>query len=178
MAITNMGGNSEAAWRALPDNLVARGLRSPELVIVDGGSGLDKAHAALWPAVALQRRAAHKHRNPLAHAPDRLHEEGSADYTDMIYAASRGEIEAKRKASHESSGSNAKPPPTAWRRREIAYSPSPASRQANGNQSEPLTPSSASTRKSSDGSRPKPLCRARKPPRCRSGLCWPRGRSL
>jgi transposase-like protein len=31
----------------LLDNLVARGLRPPELVIVDGGSGLDKALAAL-----------------------------------------------------------------------------------------------------------------------------------
>ena len=49
LAIKNMGGESEAAWRALLDNLVARGLRTPELVIVDGGSGLDKALAALWP---------------------------------------------------------------------------------------------------------------------------------
>ena len=38
LAIKNMGGESEAAWRALLDNLVARGLRTPELVIVDGGS--------------------------------------------------------------------------------------------------------------------------------------------
>ncbi len=33
-----------------------------------------------------------------AHAPDRLHEEISADYTDMIYADTKQEIEAKRKA--------------------------------------------------------------------------------
>ena len=37
LAIKNMGGESEAAWRALLDNLVARGLKTPELVIVDGG---------------------------------------------------------------------------------------------------------------------------------------------
>jgi putative transposase len=39
----------------------------------------------------------HKHRNLLAHAPERLHEEVSADYTDMIYAASAKEVEAKSK---------------------------------------------------------------------------------
>jgi DnaJ-class molecular chaperone len=49
LAIKNMGGESEAAWRALLDNLVTRGLAKPDLVIVDGGSGLDKALAALWP---------------------------------------------------------------------------------------------------------------------------------
>ena len=98
LAIKNMGGESEAAWRALLDNLVARGLRTPELIIVDGGSGLDKALAALWPDTPVQRCTVHKHRNLLAHAPDRLHEEVWADYNDMIYAATRKEIEAKRKA--------------------------------------------------------------------------------
>ena len=43
-------------------------------------------------------RTVHKHRNLLAHAPERLHEEISADYTDMIYAESAKEIEARRKA--------------------------------------------------------------------------------
>src|SRR4051795_5426394 len=43
-------------------------------------------------------RIVHKHRNLLAHAPDRLHEEVSADYTDMIYAATPKEIEARRRA--------------------------------------------------------------------------------
>jgi putative transposase len=98
LAIKNMGGESEAAWRALLDNLIARGLKTPELVIVDGGSGLDKALAVLWPDAPVQRCTVHKHRNLLAHAPDRLHEEISADYTDMIYAKTRQEIEAKRKA--------------------------------------------------------------------------------
>ena len=40
----------------------------------------------------------HKHRNLLAHAPDRLHEEVSADYTDMIYAANATEVAERRKA--------------------------------------------------------------------------------
>jgi putative transposase len=98
LAIKNMGGESEAAWRVLLDDLVNRGLKTPELVIVDGAAGLDKALAALWSAMLVQRCTVHKHRNLLAHAPDRLHEEVSADYNDMIYAASKSEIEAKRKA--------------------------------------------------------------------------------
>jgi len=98
LAIKNMGGESEAAWRALLDNLVARGLPTPELVIVDGAPGLEKALAALWPQAPVQRCTVHKHRNLLAHAPERLHEEISAGYTDMIYAATPKEIEARRKA--------------------------------------------------------------------------------
>ena len=46
----------------------------------------------------VQRRTVHKHRNLLAHAPDRLHEEISNDYKDMIYAETKQEAEARRKA--------------------------------------------------------------------------------
>jgi transposase-like protein len=98
LAARSMGGESEAAWRAVLDDLVARGLRTPEFLIVDGAAGLEKALAALWPAVPTQRCTVHKHRNLLAHAPERLHDEVSADYTDMIYAATAQEVEAKRKA--------------------------------------------------------------------------------
>lgn len=98
LAIRAMGGESEAAWRAVLDDLVARGLRTPEFLITDGAAGLEKALAALWPTVPAQRCTVHKHRNLLAHAPERLHEEISADYTDMIYAETAKEIEARRKA--------------------------------------------------------------------------------
>ena len=98
LAIRSMGGESEAAWRALLDDLVKRGLRTPELVIADGAPGLEKALAALWPDAPVQRCTVHKHRNLLAHAPERLHEEISNDYRDMIYAATRAEVEARRKA--------------------------------------------------------------------------------
>ena len=98
LAIRAMGGESEAAWRAVLDDLVARGLRTPEFLIIDGAAGLEKALAALWPTVPAQRCTVHKHRNLLAHAPERLHEEISADYTDMIYAGCAKEIEARRKA--------------------------------------------------------------------------------
>jgi putative transposase len=98
LAVKSMGGESEEAWRTLLDDLVKRGLRTPELVIADGAPGLEKALAALWPDVLVQRCTVHKHRNLLAHAPERLHEELSADYKDMIYAATKQEVEAKRKA--------------------------------------------------------------------------------
>jgi putative transposase len=98
LAVRNMGGESEAAWRGVLDDLIARGLRTPEFLIIDGGAGLERALAALWPDVPTQRCTVHKHRNLLAHAPETLHEEVSAEYTDMIYAASAKEVETKRKA--------------------------------------------------------------------------------
>ena len=98
LAVKNMGGESEAAWRTLLDDLVKRGLATPELVIVDGAPGLEKALAARWSNVPVQRCTVHKHRNLLAHAPERLHEEISNDYKDMIYAATKQEIATKRKA--------------------------------------------------------------------------------
>ena len=89
-----MGGESEAAWRLVLDDLLARGLRTPEFLIIDGAAGLERALASLWPDVPAQRCTVHKHRNLLAHAPDALHEEVSADYTDMIYAATAPEGQA------------------------------------------------------------------------------------
>jgi transposase-like protein len=98
LAAKNMGGETSEAWRVVLDDLVKRGLRRPEFLIVDGGSGLEQALAGLWGDVPTQRCTVHKHRNLLAHAPQRLHEQVSADYTDMIYAASSGEVEARRRA--------------------------------------------------------------------------------
>ena len=98
LAVKNMGGETSQAWRAVLDDLVKRGLRKPELLIVDGGTGLEQALAALWGDVPTQRCTVHKHRNLLAHAPQRLQEEVSADYNDMIYATSAAEIEARRRA--------------------------------------------------------------------------------
>jgi len=98
LAIKQMGGESTEAWRTVLDDLIKRGLRRPELLIVDGGTGLESAIAAVWDSVPVQRCTVHKHRNLLAHAPERLHEEISDDYNDMIYAATREEIEKRRKA--------------------------------------------------------------------------------
>ncbi len=98
LSVKNMGGESEAAWRGVLDDLIARGLRTPEFLMVDGGAGLDRALAALWPDVPVQRCTVHKHRNLLAHAPDALHEEITADYTDMIYAETAKAVQDRRRA--------------------------------------------------------------------------------
>ena len=73
LAIKSMGGESAEAWRTVLDDLIKRGLRRPEFLIVDGAPGLDKAIAAVWDGVPVQRCTVHKHRNLLAHAPERLH---------------------------------------------------------------------------------------------------------
>ena len=79
LAIKNLGGESEAAWRQLLDDLATRGMAKPELVIVDGGKGLEAALASLWDDVPVQRCTVHKERNLLAHAPKHLHEEIKAE---------------------------------------------------------------------------------------------------
>jgi len=98
LAIKGMGGESAEAWRSVLDDLTKRGLQRPEFLIVDGAPGLDSAIAAVWNGVPVQRCTVHKHRNLLAHAPDRLHDEITADYNDMIYAETSQKIEARRKA--------------------------------------------------------------------------------
>ncbi len=80
------------------DDLAARGLRAPEFLAADGAAGLERALASLRPDVPAQRCAVHKHRDLLAHAPDALHEEVTADYTDMVYAQSAKGAEQRRRA--------------------------------------------------------------------------------
>jgi len=86
LTVRNMGGESEVAWRGIPDGLVAHGLRTPKFLITDGTAGLERALVALWPEVPAQRSTVHNRRNLLGHPPDSLHEAVTADYTDMIYA--------------------------------------------------------------------------------------------
>src|SRR4051794_1635364 len=64
-----MGGESEAAWRAVLDDLVARGLKTPQFLIIDGAAGLERALATLWPAVPVQRCTVHWRRSALSHVP-------------------------------------------------------------------------------------------------------------
>ena len=97
LAIRNMGGESEAAWRAVLDDLTSRGLAKPELVIVDGGKGLEAALASLWDDVPAQRCTVHKERNLLAHAPQHLHDEIKADFNDMMHAKTADQVLSKRK---------------------------------------------------------------------------------
>ena len=98
ISIRNMGGESTAAWSQFLTDLDGRGLRRPEFVLVDGAPGLEAALVALWGEdLPIQRCTVHKHRNLLAHAPKRLHDELSEDYRDMIYAGTAAEIETRRR---------------------------------------------------------------------------------
>jgi len=98
LAVRNMGGESEVAWRAVLDDMVKRGLHEPELAIVDGAPGLEKALASLWSDLPVQRCTVHKLRNLIAHAPKRLAEEIRSDFTDMVYAENAKEVATRRKA--------------------------------------------------------------------------------
>ena len=112
-----------------------------------------KAVAALWPDMAVQRCTVHKHRNLLAHAPERLHEEISNDYRDMIYAATRGEVETRRKAFIRKWRLKCRAVADSLEEAERrGCSHSRGSRRANGNRSEPRTRSSDCTRSSGAGS--------------------------
>jgi hypothetical protein len=169
LAVKAMGGAE--AWRAVLDDLIRRGLRRPEFLIVDGAPGLDNAIAAVWDGVPVQRCTVHKHRKLLAHAPERLHEEITADYNDMIYAATREEIEARCKAfirkwrlKHRAVGDSCRKPAT-------GCSASRGCRRASGAAFAPPMPSSGCTRSSSDGSKPRPFCHRPTPQPCCSGQC-------
>lgn len=58
-------------WTELGRGLIARGLRSPLLVVTDGAPGLVRAVTELWPDADRQRCAVHRLRNVLAKLPKR-----------------------------------------------------------------------------------------------------------
>ena len=184
LAVKNMGGETSEAWRTVLDDLVKRRLRKPEFLIVDGGTGLEQAGCAVGRCPH-QRRTVHKHRNLLAHAPQRLHDEISADYNDMIYAASAAEVEQRRRVFIRK-----------WRLKCKAVADSleevgdrlftpafaragslPGCRSANGRARAPLMQSNASMRSSSAAPKLKQCCLPPRPPRCCSGHCSPQVRS-
>jgi len=86
LAVKNMGGESTEAWRAVLDDLIERSLRRPAFLIVDGAPGLEKAIAAVWDRVPVQRCTVHKLRNLLDHCPRHAHPELRRDYHRIVYA--------------------------------------------------------------------------------------------
>jgi transposase-like protein len=57
------------AWLSFLQDMVARGLKDPLLVIFDGAPGLHKAVKRMWPRAFRQRCQVHKMRNILAKLP-------------------------------------------------------------------------------------------------------------
>jgi transposase-like protein len=173
LSVRNMGGESEAAWRTMLDDLVERGLQEPELAIVDGAPGLEKALASLWSDLPMQRCTVHKLRNLIAHAPKRLAEEVASDFSDMIYAR----WQRVAKPLFANGGSNAAPLPTAWRKPASSCSPSRGCRTRNGRARAQQTRSSGCMRSSSGASRRRRCYPPERRPRCCSGRCSRPGRS-
>ena len=149
LAVKDMGGESAEARRVVLDDLIERGLRRPAFLIVDGAPGLERAIVVVWDGVPVQRCKVHKHRNLLVHAPERLHEEIGADYTDMIYAATPEEIETRCKAFVRKWRLKHRPVADSFvRKTVIGYSPSLNCHRANGGARERRTRSNGCMRSS------------------------------
>ena len=86
VSLQTAGSESAAGWQMLLEDLVARHLGRPRLVISDGNPGLAAALDRLWPGVAHQRCTVHKLRNLVAKAPKHAHEVVREDYHRIVYA--------------------------------------------------------------------------------------------
>jgi transposase-like protein len=93
LALRLAAGETTRSWRALLEQLIARGLAAPQLCIVDGSAGLRAALEHVWPGVAVQRCTAHKLQNVLAHAPDSAHADVRKDFHRIVYASTTAEGE-------------------------------------------------------------------------------------
>jgi len=74
------------AWLSFLQDLVARGLRDPLLVVMDGAPGLVKAIKRVWPRAYRQRCLAHKMRNIMAKLP-RLMQAKMKDLVTQVFQA-------------------------------------------------------------------------------------------
>lgn len=92
------GEESEASWSGAIESLIARNVGRPELAIIDGNPGLEKALGKAWPKIDIQRCTNHKLWNLLAKAPAHLREELAEDYRRMIYAETVEAVEQARVA--------------------------------------------------------------------------------
>jgi len=98
ISLSAKGSESSDAWQGVVDDLVARGLKKPKLVIIDGGQGLRAAIGRVWPDADVQRCAVHKLRNLLSHAPKHAHDEIRDDFHAIVYASNFGKAEAAYEA--------------------------------------------------------------------------------
>ena len=97
LALATGGAESGDAWQLLLQDLVARGVGRPQLIVSDGNKGLKTALERVWPLVAHQRCTVHKLRNLLAKAPKHAHDAVRQDYHAIVYAPSREQAEQARR---------------------------------------------------------------------------------
>jgi transposase-like protein len=74
------------AWLSFLQDLVARGLRAPLLIVMDGAPGLVKAVKRVWPHAYRQRCLAHKMRNIVAKLP-RLMQSKTKGLVHQVFGA-------------------------------------------------------------------------------------------
>ena len=86
LSLMTTGAESADGWQLFLDDLVARKMGRPRLVISDGNAGLAAALERRWPGVAHQRCTVHKLRNLVAKAPKHVHEAVREDYHRIVYA--------------------------------------------------------------------------------------------
>lgn len=94
LALEIRTSESEAAWSAVTEDLAARGVKAPILVVIDGNDGLQSAVKTTWPWIDVQRCTKHKLDNLRTHAPKRHYDEIKEDYQAIVYADS--EAQARR----------------------------------------------------------------------------------
>jgi transposase-like protein len=98
LALAIAGAETGAAWEGVLEDLVARHLGRPRLVISDGNAGLRSALERVWSGVPHQRCTVHKLRNLLAKAPEHAQEAVHEDYNRINYAPHRGAAERARES--------------------------------------------------------------------------------
>ena len=96
LALAIAGAETGAAWQMMLEDLAARHLGRPRLVISDGNAGLRSALERIWPGVAHQRCTVHKLRNLLAKAPEHAQEAVHEDYNRIVYAPDHATAEKAR----------------------------------------------------------------------------------
>lgn len=95
LSLMTAGAESADGWQLLLEDLAARKMGRPQLVISDGNTGLGAALDRQWPGVAHQRCTVHKLRNLIAKTPKHAHEAVREDYHRIVYAET---LEAAQKA--------------------------------------------------------------------------------
>lgn len=94
LAMHVVGDEQTAAWQVLLDDLTARGLRRPALVISDGSQGAAAALEATWSGIAHQRCLVHKLRNLMALVPRPLRGAVVRDFQTITRATTAAAVHA------------------------------------------------------------------------------------
>lgn len=82
------GTENSAVCGALVDDLIARGLKRPELVVLDGSKALRKAIVERWEDAVIARCQEHKKRNLLGHLSKSQQGWAKREYNRVIHADS------------------------------------------------------------------------------------------